>query len=140
MTKAIQQNSTKVLTIFEPTPSMIKWLDSAMKLGYMASITDVSRESKVERTNWYKWIENPLFVEWWNKLWQKHLHSQRWKLDAIGMKKAESDYQYWKDMMAITGSPIPDPAQQQQNPVAQGGNVNIFGMSEDQIKRALGKE
>lgn len=102
------QNSTEIEAVFDPTPHMLKWLEKAMELGHTASITDVAKESGVDRTNWYIWTRNPKFVEWWDNQWQSHLRVNRWKLDAIGMKQATSDYSYWKAMMERTGNLQPE--------------------------------
>lgn len=102
------QNFTPVKVEFKPTPHMYRWLEKAIELGHGASITEISKNSKVERRNWYIWIRNPNFVNWWDTQWKQHLMINRWKLNAIGMKNAESDYTYWKDMMMVTGNMQPE--------------------------------
>jgi hypothetical protein len=99
-----QHNSTEIETPFVPTVHMLKWLETAIELGHTATITEVSKEAKVDRTTWYLWIKDPKFVDWWDNQWQTHLALNRWKLDAIGMSKAESNYDYWRDMMQRTGN------------------------------------
>jgi hypothetical protein len=119
----VQQNSTDLVKAFEPTPHMLKWLETAIELGHTASITDISKESKVDRTNWYLWIRNQKFVEWWDSQWQKYLKVNRWKLDAIGMREAEKDHQYWKEMMERTGN-----IEKEQN-LGFAQQINIGGKS-----------
>lgn len=114
-----QQDSTEEAEEFKPTKHMVKWLDEAMKLGHTASITEVAEKSGVDRTTWYSWVKNPLFVEWWDFQWKQHLKINRWKLDSIGMKKAQSDYAYWKDMMERVGNIKP-----QASGLAQQFNVD----------------
>jgi len=94
------QNST---TPFEPSRGMMKWFDVSIQLGYGASISDVAEKSELDRSNWYQWLDKPGFVEWWDSQWQKYFHSNRWKLQAIGMKQAERNYDYWHDMMTASG-------------------------------------
>lgn len=88
---------------FKPTNGMLRWFDSALELGYGASITDVAIKSELQRSNWYEWIDKPGFVEWWDSQWQKYFVINRWKLKAIGMKQAERNYDYWHDMMLSSG-------------------------------------
>ena len=104
----IPQNSIDEPKIYEPTKTMLKWFQAAVELGYTASISAVSKKAKVDRKNWYWWIEDIKFVEWWDRQWKKYLSTNRWKLDAIGMKKAEKDYTYWHDMMKRTGNIKPE--------------------------------
>lgn len=116
-----RKNKVKDLQRFTPSAPMKTWLATSFDLGYGASILAVSESAKVSRRSWYNWIENDEFVKWWDKMWQKHLLGMRWKLDAIGMKKAEKDYEYWKDMMKRVGN-LPE---EQEGRLGQT-QVNIF--------------
>ena len=89
---------------------MVKWLGKSFELGYAASITDIAKETGLNRDNWYQWLDRDGFVEWWDLQWQKELKRTRWKLDSIGFKKAEKDYSFWRDMMNRTGNTIPEPS------------------------------
>ena len=101
--KQLQQTSTEQEKPFDPTNNMIKWLDTAFELGYTASISSVAEKSGVDRTTWYVWRNDPKFVEWWDAQWEKHIRLNRWKLDAMGMKQAERNFDYWRTMMERTG-------------------------------------
>lgn len=94
------QNQT---VIFEPTNTMLKWFDTAVDLGYTASISQVSEVSGVARSMWYDWMKKDGFAGWWDSQWQQYFNSNRWKLKAIGMKQAERNYDYWHDMMTASG-------------------------------------
>lgn len=120
------QESTEIKEVFEPTKMMLKWLDTAFDLGYTASISEVARESGVDRTTWYLWVKDQKFVEWWDSQWQKYLTLNRWKLDAIGMKQAERNFDYWHDMMERTGN-------LQQKP--QGGNMTQVNVNLDKYMK-----
>lgn len=113
-----KKSKGRVLQKFTPTAKMKQWLSSAFELGYGANLTEVAEKAKVSRQSWYDWIENDVFVKWWDKMWQKHLLGMRWRLDAIGMERAEKDYTYWKDMMRRVGN-LPEEQ-------AVSAQVNIF--------------
>ncbi len=103
-TKVGLQKSTKKVIPFVPTKAMMKWFDTSIKLGHTASISDVAKKSKLDRKNWYIWMDKLGFVEWWDQQWQKFFAANRWKLNAIGMKQAEQNYSYWRDMMIASGN------------------------------------
>ncbi|KKL49703.1 hypothetical protein LCGC14_2312880 [marine sediment metagenome] len=115
------KDGEKDLQKFTPSSPMKKWLVTSFDLGYGASVSTVSKAAKVSRRSWYNWIEIDQFVKWWDGMWQKHLMGMRWRLDAIGMKKAEKEYEYWKEMMVRTGNLAGE--QEGTSPQAQ---VNIF--------------
>jgi hypothetical protein len=98
--------------VFEPTNGMKKWLHTAIELGYGASISDVAKNADLDRANWYDWLDKPGFVEWWDTQWQKYFAMNRWKLKAIGLKQAERNYDYWRDMMVSSGQLQDQPAVQ----------------------------
>ena len=93
---------------FSPTKGMFGWLAKSFELGYSASLSDIAKAVGIQRDNWYQWLARPGFVEWWDSQWQLELKRVRWKLDSIGLKKAEKDYRFWKDMMNRTGNTIPE--------------------------------
>ena len=104
------QNSTKIEKPFKPTKGMLKWLEKSFELGYLASISEIAEGAGLNRDNWYQWLSKDEFVEWWDSQWHKELIINRWKLYAIGLKKAEKSYRFWKDMMNRVGNTIPEPA------------------------------
>lgn len=104
ITKVTPQKSTEIEKAFVPSPAMLKWFATATELGYTARISEVAKESKLDRKNWYLWIAKNGFVEWWDGEWQQYLKVNRWKLDAIGMKQSELNFNYWHDMMQRVGN------------------------------------
>lgn len=110
MSENALQESTPEPKPFEPTKGMIRWLETAFELGYTATIISIAERAEMNRDNWYQWLEKPGFVEWWDAQWQGFLRLNRWKLDAIGMKQAERNYDYWRAMMERTGNIQPDKA------------------------------
>ncbi|MFH1408189.1 MAG: hypothetical protein ABIG91_04130 [Patescibacteria group bacterium] len=103
------QNSTKIEKPFKVTKGMLRWLEKSFELGYSATISKIAEKVGLNRDNWYQWANKDGFVEWWDSQWDKYLKINRWKLDAIGLKKAEESYRFWKDMMNRTGNIIPEP-------------------------------
>lgn len=128
----IPQNSTIEVVVYKPTPAMTRWLCSAEKLGISASITQISKDSKVDRTNWYKWQEDSQFVEWWDQSWKRYIKLHRHKLDLIGFKKAETDHEWWRDMKKVVGQAIPPDVA---TPVSPFQNNTIINLSQDEINR-----
>lgn len=131
-TKDSPQNVTKLENSFNPTRAMKRCLSVTFDLGYGASITDIAKETGINRKTWYDWLDKPGFVEWWDAQWQKHLHRSRWKLDAIGLKKAEKSYRFWKDMQNRTGNTIPEP-------ITVGQQINQqFNLPDANLERITG--
>lgn len=110
-TKDIQQNSTDK-QLFRPSAKQEKWLDTAISLE-TDEITKIAEECEIDRTTWYHWLKTPGFIDWFNAEWDKRLKGHAWKLDAIGMKNAKRDFNYWKGMMQRAGK------------MQEGGNTNI---------------
>lgn len=121
--KSIQQNSTESSGEFLPTLAMRKWLYASQELPITASITDVAKRAKVDRTNWYLWLNIPEFVEWWDKQWKKYIMVHRHKLDLIGFKKAETDHTWWRDMKKIVGEAVPEDAPI--SPIQVNNQINV---------------
>ena len=123
------QNSTKTEKPFKPTRGVLRWLEKSFELGYSASISKIAERSGLNRDNWYQWLNKDGFVEWWDSQWHKELIISRWKLDAIGLKKAEKSYRFWKDMMNRVGNTIPEAGN-----VGQQINTQ-FHISDDVMER-----
>ena len=90
---------------FKPTPTMRVWVDTAVAL-VSDSPKEISDESGLDRTNWYKWKNVEGFEDWYYAEY-KRLRT-RWipKLDRIGMKKAEEQYNYWEAMNKKAGEDV----------------------------------
>lgn len=89
--------------VFQPTPHMKVWLDTAMQLE-SDSITDIAEACNISRKTWYDWINNPEFINWFNTTWNERLRGHAWKLDVIGMKQGKRDFNYWKAMQQRVGN------------------------------------
>lgn len=105
MTNLSKQDS-KDLSIqkeFKPTPAMIVWLDTAIRLT-SDNIAEIARTSQITEQSWYGWIKNDEFRLWFKTNWDKRLAGESWKLDVIGLKQARKDHKYWQDMQRRVGN------------------------------------
>lgn len=89
--------------VYKPLPSQKVWLYTALQLE-TDSITDIARACGIDRTQWYRWLERPGFIEWFNNSWNESLKGHAWKLDVIGMKQGKKDFNYWKAMQQRVGN------------------------------------
>lgn len=96
---------------FNPTPAMRVWVDTAVAL-VSDSPTEIANECKVSRENWYLWQKVEGFEDWYYAEY-KRLRT-RWipKLDRIGMKKAEEQFNYWEAMNKKAGEDVSQPMNQ----------------------------
>lgn len=85
-------------TDFTPTPLMLKWLLTGFEVR-SSSPTVIAKKFKGRRSTWYDWQKIPDFIRWWNEEWEKFYTSQSFRLIEIGLKKAETDHEWWRDMM-----------------------------------------
>ena len=96
------QNATNS-DVYKPLPSQIVWLDTALQLE-TDSITDIEQACGIDRTQWYRWLDRPGFIDWYNNTWNEKLRGHAWKLDIIGMKQGKKDFNYWKAMQQRVGN------------------------------------
>lgn len=96
-----QQNATD-LQVFRPNEQQIKWLDAAIQLE-TDTITEIEAFCGVNRSQWYRWLREDGFIDWFNGEWDKALRGHAWKLDAIGLKNSKRDFNYWKSMQQRAG-------------------------------------
>lgn len=128
--KTIVEPSTKVanqstdVVQFVPTPHMLVWLDTAIRTE-AESPTEIAAacEPKVDRTNWYKWLELPGFIEWYRGEWDRRLRAHGPRLDVIGLKNARRDHKFWESMQKRVGN------------LTEGKGVSITG---DKVIAILG--
>lgn len=97
-------NSSTEIELFNPTPHMEKWLNTAIEI-VSDSPKKIAEESGIDKSSWYKWLKDvPGFEQWYYASYKQK--RQRWipTLDRIGMKQAErGDYNFWKDMRRAAG-------------------------------------
>lgn len=87
---------------WRPTPHMIVFVDTAIRLG-SDNVAEITREAGIDESTYYKWIKQPEFNKWMDEYWDKALKSNSWKLDMIGIKNAKRDFNFWKAMQQRAG-------------------------------------
>lgn len=98
------QNATNK-QLFKPSANQEKWLDTAIQME-TDEIKAIAEECSIDRTQWYRWLKEDGFIDWFNAEWDRRLKGHAWKLDAIGLKNSKRDFNYWKSMMQRTGKII----------------------------------
>lgn len=133
--QAIQKPTPAPVQEFKPTRAMLRWLEATDELGPHAPIKRIAKQAGVNRDNWYQWMRNQQFVEWWDKQWETSFKLHRWKLKAIGLKQAENDHAWWHDMMVVMGEL---PGEDQKSPAGpQVTNAFQFNLTDEQLKRIV---
>lgn len=115
-TKKKPQNELKKVedvVIYKPTPTMEKWVETAVMLG-TDNVAEICRNAEVTESAYYQWKKNPKFITWMNEYSNYLIRGDGWKLNNIGMRKAKQDHRYWESMQKIVGN-IKD----------SGSNVNV---------------
>lgn len=99
MTKEIDkvEQQDTIQHSFVPTAKMMDYLDASIRL-ISTSPTRISKESGIDRTAWYKWLKQDGFEDWFVTEYKKKRRRIMTRLDSIGMRKASTDYNYWRDM------------------------------------------
>ena len=105
-----QTNELTKSDVFKPTATMVVWIDTAIEI-VSDSPTEIEAKCKenntpITRQAFYTWRKLPGFEEWYIAEYKKR--RSRWlpTLDRIGMKNAQKDYNYWKDMNKKAGEDL----------------------------------
>ena len=112
--------------IYKPTPHMIVFVETAVRLG-TDSVAEIVRETGIDESNYYKWRKDPEFMRWMNEYANQLIRGDGWKLNNIGMRKAKQDHRYWESMQKIVGN-IKDG---NQTNIGVGISVNIVDYKPD---------
>ena len=107
MSKALtnlEQETTKVAK-FKPTTKQIKWLETQIELGTDKKVK-IAKLSGIARTTYYDWLKIPGFWDWYIMEYRKAREKWLPYLDKIGLKRAEKDYNYWRDMREAAGEVV----------------------------------
>ena len=99
--KQLMQDATTKAP-YSPLPSQIVWIDTAMQLE-TDNISAIAEACNIDRCQWYRWMDKPGFIEWYEAEWNRRLKGIGWRLDVIGLKNARRDYNYWKSMQQRVG-------------------------------------
>jgi hypothetical protein len=95
--KTLETTFTEV-TGFKPNKQQLAWLKSALDPTVQPTIKAIAADCGVNRENWYKWLRNPKFVEWFSSAWKKGMERTEWFFDKVGMVQATKDYRYFEAM------------------------------------------
>jgi hypothetical protein len=96
------QNATEK-PMFKPSANQEKWLATAIQSEH-DEVSKIAEECGIDRAQWYRWLKEPDFIEWFKAEWNKAIQGQAWKLDVWGMKQARRDFNYWKEMQKRVGN------------------------------------
>ena len=98
-----------ILTKFNPSPEQVDFLQAAIKLCTYKNKTKIAEDANVGRTRWYDWLKQDGFPEWFYSEFNRAIKFKVYELDAIGFKKAETDFKYFEFMQKkFGGVVIPD--------------------------------
>jgi hypothetical protein len=93
----------KPLTVFKPTKQQLDWLKSALDPTVQPTISAIAKDCGVNRENWYGWIKDEAFMEWWGNVWDEGMKQANWFLDKVGMQMSTKDFRYWEAMQMKFG-------------------------------------
>lgn len=92
-----------ILTNFKPSDNQVKFLQEAVKSCSYKNKTELAKATGVDRHCWYDWLKTAGFAEWFYGEFQKAIQFKVYELDAIGFRKAETDFKYFELMMKKYG-------------------------------------
>lgn len=124
---SIQKAEEKPLqkeTKFKPNDKQKLWLATSLELRTKV-ISVIARESKIDRGTFYDWVHDvPGFMEWYNHEFDVWIEEIKVELIKSGVKQAESNHSWWRDMMVLFGIMKPEQFEQQESkPINQ---VNVM--------------
>ncbi len=94
---------------FKPSPIQVSWISVGFELGTQKAslIAAELKKRNIKETDdtsmWYRWNSDPSFRDWWTEQWFRFYEAQKHMLIAAGMKQAEADHEWWRDMMEFFG-------------------------------------
>ena len=89
---------------FKPTNNMIRFLQVKLDPSVKPTITAECKEAGISRETYYRWFENPDFLEWFEREFTKGMAKMIPYLDKVGMMKAVKDFRYWEAMQMKYGA------------------------------------
>lgn len=81
---------------FEPNKKQIRLLETMLDVDVSPTISDICRVAEVDRSTYYRWMNDENFREWFNSEWKRQLLNLEPVLDKICLNKAQKDYRYLK--------------------------------------------
>lgn len=95
-------HNQQISTEFKPSDNQLLWFNTAVK-NATKSPTDVAELLDMDRSTFYRWMDDPKFREWWEAQWAKYYEQMKHRLIEAGAKQAETNHTWWRDMMEILG-------------------------------------
>jgi len=102
----IPETEPTIVTKFNPSENQVKFLQEAIKSCTYKNKTALAEAAGVTRKVWYDWIKQAGFKEWFYGEFQTAIQFKVYELDAIGFRKAETDFKYFEVMMKKYGGLI----------------------------------
>ncbi len=81
---------------FEPNKKQLKLLETMLDIDISPSISEICNVAEIDRSTYYRWMNDINFREWFNSEWKKQLLSLEPILDKICLNKAQKDFRYLK--------------------------------------------
>jgi hypothetical protein len=81
---------------FEPNPKQLKLLEAMLDIEISPTISDTCSVAGIDRSTYYRWMNDDSFKTWFNSEWKKQLLGLEPILDKICLSKAQKDYKYLK--------------------------------------------
>lgn len=95
-------NSRQISTKFVPSENQRKWTMTALEMR-SSSPTEIADKMGMDRSTFYLWLDDPAFKAWWNATWDKYYEQVKHRIIEAGVKNAEKDHTWWRDMMEFLG-------------------------------------
>lgn len=89
---------------FEPTTDMLKFRDTLIRTEAMRQgLHEVCRQSGLHEDTYNKWVlrYGDNFKKWISYQWGMRKQSGLFQLLSVGLEKASTDYNYWRDMVKL---------------------------------------
>lgn len=95
--------SNKKDIVFKPTKSQIKLITVLLDDSIEPTITATCKAIGINRSTYYRWMDSPEFVAWFNQAWDIAMARQVPWLDKIGYLKSPDDFRYWEALQMKYG-------------------------------------
>lgn len=81
---------------FQPNKKQLKLLETMLDIDISPSISEICNVAEIDRSTYYRWMNDSEFKSWFNVEWKKQLDGLEPLLDKICLSKAQKDFRYFK--------------------------------------------
>jgi uncharacterized protein YdiU (UPF0061 family) len=81
---------------FKPNKKQLKLLETMLDIEVSPTISDVCSVAGIDRSTYYRWMNNPEFKNWFNLQWREQVLAIEPILDKVCLNKAQNDFRYLK--------------------------------------------